>query len=91
MCIRDRLKTFPIFSRGQYGGGLILVKKDRRVKPLGSIAERTIGFSRDNFKVGIEGAYDSIPVSYTHLDVYKRQALTHNPPLPGGFSWQYKT
>ncbi|MFA7608248.1 MAG: penicillin-binding protein [Bacteroidales bacterium] len=56
----EELKTFPIFSRGQYGGGLILVKKDRRVKPLGSIAERTIGFSRDNFKVGIEGAYDSI-------------------------------
>ncbi|HOC39821.1 MAG TPA: penicillin-binding protein [Bacteroidales bacterium] len=56
----EELKTFPIFKLGQYGGGLILVKKDRRVKPLGSIAERTIGFSRENFKVGIEGAYDSV-------------------------------
>lgn len=56
----EELKNFPIFNLGQYGGGLILVKKDRRVKPLGSIAERTIGFSRENFKVGIEGAYDSI-------------------------------
>ncbi len=56
----EELKTFPIFKLGQYGGGLILVKKDRRVKPLGRIAERTIGFSRENFKVGIEGAYDSI-------------------------------
>ena len=30
------------------------------------------------------------PVSYTHLDVYKRQALGHNPGAPSPFvTWQF--
>jgi len=50
--------SFPIFNTGRYRGGLIVVQNDRREMPFGFLAKRTIGYIRDNFPVGIEGAYE---------------------------------
>jgi cell division protein FtsI (penicillin-binding protein 3) len=55
-----RIKTWPIFRQGKYKGGLILEEKSARKLPYGLLAARTIGFSRETYHVGIEGAYDSI-------------------------------
>jgi len=44
----DKLKKFPIFRRGKYGGGFIVVEKSRREKPFREIASRTIGEDREN-------------------------------------------
>ena len=53
------LKTFPLFRLGQYKGGVIYVKENRRVRPYESLAARTIGYEgQGGVKVGIEGAYD---------------------------------
>ncbi len=52
------VRTFPLFNLGRYRGGIIEVKKDKRFKPFGILADRTIGFSREDYKVGLEGAYD---------------------------------
>ena len=53
------LKTFPIFRLGQYKGGLIVEQKSKREKPFKLLAERTIGYSKENVQpVGIEGAFD---------------------------------
>lgn len=52
-----RLKKFPIFNLGKYGGGFIAKSKKRRVRPLGKIAERTIGYKDYRGGVGIEGAF----------------------------------
>ena len=54
------LKTFPIFRKGTNAGGLISERKDRREKPFGNTANRTIGFVRDKFFVGIEGYYNEV-------------------------------
>ncbi len=54
------VSSFPIFNQGQYKGGLIVVQNDRREMPFDLLAKRTIGFIRDNYWVGIEGAYDSL-------------------------------
>jgi cell division protein FtsI (penicillin-binding protein 3) len=53
------VRSFPLFNLGRYVGGIIEVKKEKRVHPFGWLAQRTIGFSRTDFRVGIEGAYDS--------------------------------
>ena len=37
------IKTFPIFNRGQFRGGIILKELSYRFKPLGALASRTIG------------------------------------------------
>lgn len=52
-----KLKTFPIFELGKYGGGFIAKPKKRRVHPIGKIAERTIGYKDYRGEAGIEGAF----------------------------------
>lgn len=54
------MKSFPIFNKGSNAGGFIVERKDRREKPYGDIANRTIGFVRDQYAVGLEGYYNSI-------------------------------
>ncbi len=54
------LRTFPILRKGKYKGGLIAIRKYRRELPFRFLASRTIGFSTKDYKVGLEGTYDSI-------------------------------
>ncbi len=54
-----QIKKFPIFNMGKYGGGLIVLQKNKRILPYRSLAARTIGYKNENVKnaVGLEGAY----------------------------------
>ncbi len=54
-----KVKQFPIFERGKYKGGLIIIPKTKREKPFGLLAERTIGYENEaeSLYVGVEGAY----------------------------------
>ncbi len=57
------LETFPIFNRGRYKGGLIAIKKNKRIRPFGALAARTIGYTTKGESgniVGLEGAYDHV-------------------------------
>lgn len=54
------IRQFPIFRLGKYKGGLILEEESKRKQPYGLLAARTIGFSRPQIHVGVEGAYDSV-------------------------------
>ena len=52
------LRTFPIFRKGKYKGGLIYTQKNVRERPFRILAARTIGYDRDGVNpVGLEGAY----------------------------------
>lgn len=53
-----KIKTFPILRGGKYKGGLIYIQQNKREKPFRMLAERTIGYSREQVKVGLEGAYN---------------------------------
>ncbi len=52
-----RMKSFPIFNLGVYGGGFITEQKTVREHPIGRIAERTVGYSDHRGGAGIEGAF----------------------------------
>ncbi|GGG95616.1 penicillin-binding protein [Polaribacter pacificus] len=52
-----KMKQFPIFKLGPYRGGFITEQKTVRVKPIGKIAERTIGYDDYRGGAGIEGAF----------------------------------
>lgn len=54
------IRDLPIFRKGKYEGGLIVIEKNKRVKPFRGLAARTIGYSRDDYKVGLEGAYNHV-------------------------------
>lgn len=59
-----KVEKFPILRKGKYKGGLIVISKNKREKPFGILASRTIGFLIENKEkdkqglVGIERAYD---------------------------------
>ena len=52
-----KMKNFPIFKLGPYRGGFITEQKTIRVRPIGKIAERTIGYDDYRGGAGIEGAF----------------------------------
>ena len=57
-----RYKSFPIFNKSSYRGGLIAEQQIVREHPLGKIAERTIGYEKKDksgrfITVGLEGAF----------------------------------
>ncbi len=53
------VKTFAIFNKGRFRGGLIVIQKSKRVHPFQMLASRTIGFQRnDKIAVGLEGKYN---------------------------------
>lgn len=53
------MRKFPIFRMGTYKGGMIVMQTNRRVKPFGMLASRTIGYvTNERVVVGIEGAFD---------------------------------
>ena len=58
----NSIKSFPIFNRGIYKGGLIINEHYKRQSHLGKIAERTIGYEKvdelgNYMRIGLEGAY----------------------------------
>ena len=40
---RKQVKTLPVFRRNQYTSGLIIEENNKRIKPFGNLASRTIG------------------------------------------------
>lgn len=57
----QELKQFPIFRLGRYKGGVIYVQQNKRIRPHGLLAARTIGYTMEGITgsvVGIEGAYN---------------------------------
>ncbi len=55
------IEEFPLFRLGRFKGGFIAEKRSERKRPFGLLAQRTIGYVRDNAKpVGLEGQFDSL-------------------------------
>ncbi|MCB0796228.1 MAG: transpeptidase family protein, partial [Chitinophagales bacterium] len=55
-------------------GGLYKEEIQVRERPYGSLASRTVGIERENNKVGLEGAYDSVLAGVTGLQLQRRVA-----------------
>lgn len=53
----QRLKSFPIFEKGQHRGGFIHETRLRRELVLKDVGARTIGYDNEKGKTGLEGAY----------------------------------
>lgn len=57
-----RVRNFPILNKGANKGGLIVEQRTVREHPIGKMAERTVGYERQDengyyTRVGLEGAY----------------------------------
>ena len=57
-----KLKELPIFREGQYKGGMVAQAENKRIRPGGDLAARTIGYlnlGSEGNEVGVEGAFDN--------------------------------
>ncbi len=57
----QQVKEFPIFNLGKFKGGAIYVQQNKRIRPYGMLAARTVGYTMSGdlrSVVGIEGAYE---------------------------------
>lgn len=56
-----KIQTFPLVGQGKHRGVLLVIAKNKRIRPFQSLAARTIGYKNDNVKnaVGLEGAFAS--------------------------------
>lgn len=55
------IEEFPLFNLGRMRGGFIAQKRSERKRPFGLLAQRTIGYVRENAKpVGLEGHFDEV-------------------------------
>lgn len=54
----QKVKHFPLLRLGRNKGGMIVEQTYKRELPFRELAERTIGYTRQNIGVGLEGAYD---------------------------------
>jgi cell division protein FtsI (penicillin-binding protein 3) len=54
-----QIQKFPLVGQGKHRGVLLVIEKNRRIRPFQSLAARTIGYKNENVKnaVGLEGAY----------------------------------
>jgi cell division protein FtsI (penicillin-binding protein 3) len=69
------IRKFPIFRRGQFGGGFIVEQKSRRIKPFKELASRTLGYKRPSvMPVGLEGAFDPYLAGDTGKRLMKKVA-----------------
>lgn len=54
-----QVENFPIFRHGKFKGGLMLIPKNKRENPYGSLALRTIGYTNEVGEgVGIEKSFN---------------------------------
>lgn len=68
------LVEFPMFNLGKFRGGIILEESFKRVKPYGSLANRTIGFvNSDGGGVGIERSFDHYLKGRNGMKTIQRQ------------------
>lgn len=81
-----RLKSFPLFKMGPNRGGIIAEQKTVRQHPIGKIAQRTIGYERENednsvTRVGIEGAYGKYLKGKDGRQVLQKMSKSHYKPI----------
>ena len=76
MCIRDRI-TLGLSLRGDEGQlrRLVMILLDNAVKYAGPGGTVTLTLERHQERLRLAVHNTGEPVSYTHLDVYKRQDL----------------
>lgn len=77
-----KIKSAPILRKGQFRGGRIILKQNKRRNPFGLLAERTVGYlSATDTVVGLEGAYNKYLAGTDGLQYMKRVGGKYKIPV----------
>ena len=90
--ICDTLSKMPLLREGKFRGGLIIKQVDRRVYPYGDLAKRTLGYSKNSRRIGIDGYMDSIVRGFdgrkiiekvNFLGIRREKVINETPKIDG--------
>ncbi len=77
----QKIKKFPIFNLGRYKGGFIVIRQSKRNRPFRMLAQRTIGYVRDDGNpVGLEGYFNKTLGGEAGKQLMQR--VSHNTWIP---------
>lgn len=77
---RKKLREMPIFRLQRHKGGLIDdIEIIERKRPYGALAHRTLGYVRDDIRVGLEAAYDKILAGEQGIILKQKMATGMKP------------
>jgi len=77
---RKKLREMPIFRLQRHKGGLIDdIEIIERKRPYGALAHRTLGYVRDDIRVGLEAAYDKILAGEQGIVLKQKMATGMKP------------
>ncbi|PIP53977.1 MAG: hypothetical protein COX07_07755 [Bacteroidetes bacterium CG23_combo_of_CG06-09_8_20_14_all_32_9] len=80
-----KMENFPMFKMGRNKSGFIVIQTNRRAKPFGILAERTIGYvTKERVVVGIEGAFDKYLRGKQGLELMQKLAGNVWMPVNNG-------
>lgn len=77
---RKKLKEMPIFRLPRHKGGLIDdIEIHIRKRPYGALAHRTLGYVKEDIRVGIEAAYDKVLAGEPGIELKQLMATGKKP------------
>lgn len=77
---RKKLKEMPIFRLPRHKGGLIDdIELNIRKRPYGALAHRTLGYVKEDIRVGIEAAFDKILAGEPGIELKQQMATGKKP------------
>ena len=78
---KELLSEWPIFRKGQMIGGVIFHKEDKRHRPFRTLAQRTIGYMKEDVGVGIERSFNNYLAGREGKGLFQRVAGGNWKPL----------
>lgn len=78
---KQEMETWPVFRLGQFGGGVIFHKRDKRHNPFRNLAGRTIGYLREEVGAGIEYSFNDYLAGRDGEGLYQRMAGGNWKPI----------
>lgn len=77
---RKRIKEMPIFRLPRHKGGLIDdIEIHIRKRPYGALAHRTLGYVKEDIRVGLEAAYDKVLAGEPGIELKQLMATGKKP------------
>lgn len=80
---KKEMETWPIFREGRMDGGVLFTKVDKRFKPFGYLAKRSIGFINENGRgAGLEYSFNNELAGLNGKALYRKTVGGKWRPIP---------
>jgi cell division protein FtsI (penicillin-binding protein 3) len=69
---QKKLLELPFIKRGRFASGFVFEREEKRKKPFGALAARTVGIDREEHRVGLEASWNQELAGVTGRQLQRR-------------------